>query len=187
MDILQLLIYGAIIFAATPLLGGYMARVFAAERTLLAPLLRPIEASIYRLCGIDREREQHWTGYAIAVLAFNAVGWLLLYALLRLQHLLPWNPQHLPPMAPDLAFNTAVSFVTNTNWQAYGGETHAQLLQPDGRPDGGEFRLRRHRHGGRDRRDPRLRRPSAARRQLLVDLTRSVLYVLLAALDLSGA
>jgi K+-transporting ATPase ATPase A chain len=122
-DLLQFLIYGAIIFAATPLLGGYMARVFAGERTLLAPLLRPLEASIYRLCGIDSEREQHWTGYASAVLAVNAVGWLLLYALLRLQQLLPWNPQHLPPLAPDLAFNTATSFVTNTNWQAYGGET----------------------------------------------------------------
>ena len=122
-DLLQILIYLALVVAATPLLGGYMARVFAGERTLLSPVLLPLERAIYRTCGIDPGKDQHWTRYALALLAVNAVGWLLLYAILRLQHLLPWNPQGLPPMAPDLAFNTAVSFVTNTNWQAYGGET----------------------------------------------------------------
>ena len=122
-DLLQILIYFAIIVACTPLLGGYMARVFAGERTLLSPVLIPLERAIYGACGIDAGKEQHWTRYALALLATNAVGWVILYAILRLQHLLPWNPQDMPPMAPDLAFNTAVSFVTNTNWQAYGGET----------------------------------------------------------------
>ena len=122
-DLLQILIYFAIIVACTPLLGGYMARVFAGERTLLSPVLIPLERAIYGACGIDPGKEQHWTRYALALLATNAVGWVILYAILRLQHLLPWNPQDMPPMAPDLAFNTAVSFVTNTNWQAYGGET----------------------------------------------------------------
>ncbi len=122
-DLLQVLIYFAIILAGTPLIGGYMARVFKGERTLLSPVLAPVERAIYGLCGIDPEREQHWSRYALAVLALNAVGWLLLYAILRLQDLLPWNPERLPPMPPYLAFNAAVSFVTNTDWQAYGGET----------------------------------------------------------------
>ena len=122
-DLLQVLIYFAIILAGTPLIGGYMARVFAGERTLLSPVMAPVERAVYGLCGIDPEREQHWTRYALAVLALNAVGWLLLYAILRLQQLLPWNPERLPPMPPHLAFNAAVSFVTNTDWQAYGGET----------------------------------------------------------------
>jgi potassium-transporting ATPase potassium-binding subunit len=122
-DLLQILIYFAIILACTLLLGGYMARVFAGERTLLSPVLMPLERTIYRACGIAPRKNQHWTHYALAMLATNVVGWVILYAILRLQHLLPWNPQGMPPMAPDLAFNTAVSFVTNTNWQAYGGET----------------------------------------------------------------
>jgi K+-transporting ATPase ATPase A chain len=122
-DLLQFAVYGVILLACTPLLGAYMFRVFGGERTLLSPVLAPVERGIYRLCGIDPERDQHWTRYAFAMLAFNVVGWLLLYAILRLQHLLPLNPQKLPPMTPDLAFNTAVSFVTNTNWQSYGGES----------------------------------------------------------------
>jgi K+-transporting ATPase ATPase A chain len=127
-DLIQILIFLAIVLAATPLLGGYMARVFAGERTLLSPVLAPLERGFYGVCGIDPGKGQHWTRYAQAVLACNATGWLLLYAILRLQHLLPWNPQALPPMAPHIAFNTAVSFVTNTNWQAYGGETTLSYL-----------------------------------------------------------
>jgi potassium-transporting ATPase potassium-binding subunit len=122
-DLLQILIYFAIIIACTPLLGGYMARVFAGERTLLSPMLVPLERAIYAACGVDPGKQQHWTHYTLAMLATNAVGWLILYAILRLQHLLPWNPEGMPAVPPDLAFNTAVSFVTNTNWQAYGGET----------------------------------------------------------------
>jgi K+-transporting ATPase ATPase A chain len=122
-DLLQILIYFALILAGTALLGGYMARVFAGERTLLSPVLVPLERAIYGACGIDPGRDQHWTHYTLALLATNAVGWMLLYAILRFQHVLPWNPEGMPPMSADLAFNTAVSFVTNTNWQAYGGET----------------------------------------------------------------
>jgi len=122
-DLLQALIYLAIIVACTPLLGGYMARVFAGERTMLSPALVPLERAIYAACGVDPGKQQHWTHYTLAMLATNAVGWVILYAVLRLQHLLPWNPEGMPAVPPDLAFNTAVSFVTNTNWQAYGGET----------------------------------------------------------------
>jgi K+-transporting ATPase ATPase A chain len=127
-DLLQILIYLAIILACTPLLGGYMARVFAGERTLLSPMIVPLERAIYGACGIDPGKEQHWTHYTLAMLATNAIGWVILYAILRLQHLLPWNPEGMPPMSPALAFNTAVSFVTNTNWQAYGGETTLSYL-----------------------------------------------------------
>jgi potassium-transporting ATPase potassium-binding subunit len=122
-DLLQILIYFALILAGTPLVGGYVARVFAGERTLLSPVLLPLERAIYGACGIDLGRDQHWTHYALALLAVNAVGWMILYAILRFQHVLPWNPAGMLPMSADLAFNTAVSFVTNTNWQAYGGET----------------------------------------------------------------
>jgi potassium-transporting ATPase potassium-binding subunit len=122
-DLLQILIYFAVIIACTPLLGGYMARVFAGERTLLSSALAPLERAIYAACGVDPGKQQHWTQYTLAMLATNAVGWVILYAILRLQHLLPWNPEGMPAVSADLAFNTAVSFVTNTNWQAYGGET----------------------------------------------------------------
>ena len=123
-DILQFVIYGALLLLLAWPLGTYMARVFSGERTWLTPSLAPIERLLYRGCGVGATPGgQHWTAYAKAVLIFNLVGWLVLYAVLRLQGLLPWNPQGFGPMSPDLAFNTAVSFVTNTNWQAYGGET----------------------------------------------------------------
>ena len=122
-DILQFLLYGATLVALAWPLGAYMARVFEGERTLLSPLLTPIERGIYALAGRHATKDQHWTRYALAVLVFNFAGWLFLYAVLRLQHLLPWNPEGLTPMPPDLAFNTTMSFVTNTNWQAYAGET----------------------------------------------------------------
>ncbi|MGE0741885.1 MAG: potassium-transporting ATPase subunit KdpA [Hyphomonadaceae bacterium] len=104
-------------------LGGYMARLFAGERVLLTPLLRPIENAFYWLGGVKADQEQSWKGYALAMLAFNAAGFVLLYVILRLQHVLPFNPQGFAPMSDHLAFNTAISFVTNTNWQSYGGET----------------------------------------------------------------
>ncbi len=122
-DLLQIAFFVILIVALTPVLGTYMYRVFAGERTALAPLLLPVERLVYRLCGIDPEAGQHWTRYAGALLAVNFVGWALLYLILRLQDLLPWNPQGFGPMSPDLAFNTAISFVTNTNWQSYGGES----------------------------------------------------------------
>jgi len=104
-------------------LGGYMARLFSGERLLLTPMLRPVENAIYWLGGVKAGEEQSWKGYALAMLAFNAAGFALLYAILRLQHVLPINPQSFGAVSDHLAFNTAVSFVTNTNWQSYGGET----------------------------------------------------------------
>ncbi|MCV9935102.1 potassium-transporting ATPase subunit KdpA [Boseaceae bacterium BT-24-1] len=109
-------------------LGIYMARVWAGERTPLDLLLKPVETGFYAALGVDRNKGQNWLGYAGAVLAFSAAGFVLLYALLRLQGLLPLNPQGFDGLSPHLAFNTAVSFVTNTNWQSYGGETTMSSL-----------------------------------------------------------
>jgi potassium-transporting ATPase potassium-binding subunit len=126
--ILQILFYLGLLMVVTPLLGGYMARVFEGERTLLSPVLAPVERGLYRMAGIAPVQEQHWTGYTAALLAFNLLGLLLLYLILRIQTWLPLNPAELGPLSPDLAFNTAVSFTTNTNWQAYGGETTLSYL-----------------------------------------------------------
>jgi K+-transporting ATPase ATPase A chain len=120
---LQIAIYFAILTALVAPLGSYMSRVFEGERTFLSPVLRPVEVSIYRIGGIDESREQHWLGYTIAMLVFNAVGFILLYAILRLQGFLPLNPGGMAAVPSDLAFNTAVSFTSNTNWQNYGGES----------------------------------------------------------------
>ncbi|EWY42438.1 ATPase [Skermanella stibiiresistens SB22] len=120
--LLQIALYLVILTALTPVLGGYMARVFGAGPAPLDRVLGPVERGLYRLCGVDPAREQHWTHYAASLLAFNLLGLLALYGLLRLQHGLPLNPADMSAVAPDLAFNTAVSFTTNTNWQAYSGE-----------------------------------------------------------------
>ena len=112
----------AVLLVIRPL-GRYMARVFEGERTFLSPVIRPVEAGFYKLSGVDPNREQGWLAYTLAMLAFSLAGFVLLYAMLRLQAYLPLNPQGFAGVAPDLAFNTAVSFVTNTNWQNYGGET----------------------------------------------------------------
>jgi K+-transporting ATPase ATPase A chain len=125
---LQIAIYFAVLTALVVPLGRYMARVFEGERTLLSPVLRPVEAVIYRVGDVDETREQHWLTYTVAMLLFNAAGFLVLYALLRLQSLLPLNPADMSPVAEDLAFNTAVSFTTNTNWQNYGGESTLSYL-----------------------------------------------------------
>lgn len=104
-------------------LGLFMAQVFAGERNVLTPMLAPVERGFYFTAGVDPEAEQGWFAYALSMLAFSMAGFAALYAILRLQFYLPLNPQGLAGMSPDLAFNTAVSFVTNTNWQSYGGET----------------------------------------------------------------
>jgi len=109
-------------------LGLYMARVFNDERTFLDPVLRPLERFIYRVCGIHPATEMTWYEYAIAMLLFSAAGMILLYGFERLQQFLPFNPQAMGAVAPDLAFNTAASFTTNTNWQAYGGESTMSYL-----------------------------------------------------------
>ena len=119
---IQILLYCAIIVALTPALGAYMTRVFNGERTWLSPVLRPVEAAIYWTAGVDEKREQHWLTYTFGMLLFHAGGALLVYLILRLQGSLPFNPAGMGPVAPDLSFNTAISFITNTNWQNYGGE-----------------------------------------------------------------
>ena len=120
---IQILLYCAAVGAIVLPLGGYMTRVFSGERTLLSPLLRPIETALYRVAGVHERREQHWLTYTIAMLLFNAAGLVLLYAILRLQHLLPLNPAGMGPVGEELSLNTAASFVSNTNWQNYGGES----------------------------------------------------------------
>jgi K+-transporting ATPase ATPase A chain len=122
-DILQFILYAALVTGLAWPLGLYLARVYEGGRTWLSPVLAPVERGFFAIAGIRPEQGQHWTRYALSVLAFSLGSWTLLYAILRLQHLLPFNPQALGPLSPDLAFNTAVSFTTNTNWQAYGGET----------------------------------------------------------------
>ena len=120
---LQILFFLLAIFLVTPVLGGFMSRVFTRQRTWLDPVLRPVERLVYRLTGVDETREMRWTEYAVALLLFSVVSMLVLYAMQRLQSALPWNPQGFAGVAPDLAFNTAASFTTNTNWQAYSGES----------------------------------------------------------------
>jgi potassium-transporting ATPase potassium-binding subunit len=117
----------AIIVCVKPL-GLYMARLFEGERTVLSPVLGPVERGIYRLCGIKPDEEQHWTSYAIAMLVFSIAGFVSLYLIQRLQAVLPFNPQGLAAVTPDLSFNTSISFVTNTNWQSYVGETTMSYL-----------------------------------------------------------
>jgi K+-transporting ATPase ATPase A chain len=119
----KIAVYLALISALTPLLGGYMKRVFAGERTLLDPILRPIERGIYRICGVDAAKDQGWMEWTIVMLAVNAVSLVVLYGMQRLQKWLPFNPNGFGPVAPDSSWNTAVSFTTNTNWQGYSGET----------------------------------------------------------------
>jgi potassium-transporting ATPase potassium-binding subunit len=122
--ILQIALYLAVLLAITKPMGVYMVKVFGGERTFLSPVLRPVERLIYRLTGVDPAREQRWTGYAAGMVLFNMFGVLFVYAFERLQQFLPLNPQGLGPVDPrDLAWNTAVSFATNTNWQFYSGET----------------------------------------------------------------
>jgi potassium-transporting ATPase potassium-binding subunit len=126
---IQIILYCAIIVAIVPVLGGYMTRVFNGERTFLSPALRPVEVALYAAGGVDERREQHWLTYTVAMLLFHVGGFLILYFLLRLQAVIPlWNPAEQSGVAPELSFNTAVSFITNTNWQNYGGESTLSYL-----------------------------------------------------------
>ncbi|MCF6124017.1 potassium-transporting ATPase subunit KdpA [Mesorhizobium sp. M7A.F.Ca.CA.001.07.2.1] len=130
---IQILVYCGIVVLLVKPLGGYMHRVFNGDRTLLSPVLRPLERGLYRICGTSEREEQHWTTYAVALLLFNLAGFLVLYALQRLQGSLPYNPAGMTAVEPGLAFNTAASFMTNTNWQNYGGEsTMSYLVQMAG-------------------------------------------------------
>ncbi|KAA1180246.1 potassium-transporting ATPase subunit KdpA [Rhizobium tropici] len=130
---LQILIYIGILLLLIKPLGGYMTRVFTGERTFLSFVLRPVERGLYRLAGTNEREEQHWTTYSVSMLLFSLAGFLVLYALQRLQGGLPYNPAGMTAVGPELSFNTATSFVTNTNWQNYGGEsTMSYLVQMAG-------------------------------------------------------
>jgi potassium-transporting ATPase potassium-binding subunit len=125
---IQIAIYFVVLTALVVPLGRFMAQVFEGERTFLTPVLKPVETGLYRLAGVEETREQHWITYTLAMLLFNAAGFVLVYALQRLQNILPLNPAGMPAVPADLSFNTAVSFVTNTNWQNYGGESTMSYL-----------------------------------------------------------
>ena len=127
-DLLLLIAFALAILLITPVLGSYIARVMAGERTFLSPILRPIERGVYRVAGIDETVEQGWRGYALSVLLMALVAIVVGYVVLRLQDVLPLNPSGAAAQTPDLAFNTSVSFETNTNWQNYSGETGASYL-----------------------------------------------------------
>src|ERR1700709_55737 len=115
---IQILLYCAIVVALVKPLGLYMPRGCNGERTFLSPILRPVEAGLYWMGGVDEKREQHWLTYAVAMLFFNLGGFLIVYVVMRLQDVLPFNPAGQSAVSPDLSFNTAVSFAANTNWQA---------------------------------------------------------------------
>jgi potassium-transporting ATPase potassium-binding subunit len=125
---IQIILYCAIIVALAKPLGWYMTRVFNGERTFLSPILRPVEAGLYWIGGVDEKREQHWLTYTVAMLLFHVGGFLIIYAVMRLQAVLPFNSAEQSAVAEDLSFNTAISFITNTNWQNYGGESTLSYL-----------------------------------------------------------
>ena len=125
---IQIAIYFVVLTALVVPLGRFMARVFEGERTFLSPVLQPVEAVLYRLAGVDQKREQHWITYTVAMLFFNAAGFLVVYGLQRFQAMLPFNPADQSAVPADLSFNTAVSFASNTNWQNYGGESTLSYL-----------------------------------------------------------
>jgi K+-transporting ATPase ATPase A chain len=125
---LQFIVYFFVLLILVKPLGLYMARIYQGERTFLSIILAPVERFFYHLAGVKSDAEMGWKTYAGALLLFNLIGLAFLYMLLRIQHLLPINPQNLGSISPDLAFNTAVSFTTNTNWQSYGGETTLSYL-----------------------------------------------------------
>lgn len=127
-DVLLIVAFLALVLVPAPFLGRFYYKVMEGQRTFLSPLFLPVERAIYRACGIHPEDEQDWKSYTLALLAFNLAGLVLLFAILLLQGGLPLNPQHLPGLEWTLAFNTAVSFVTNTNWQAYSGEASLSYL-----------------------------------------------------------
>jgi potassium-transporting ATPase potassium-binding subunit len=125
---IQIALYSVVIIALTKPVGFYLTRVFSGERTFLSPILRPVERAIYAVCGVNESEEQHWVTYAIAMAFFSAAGFVVLYAIQRLQGVLPFNPQGQSAVEQSLAFNTSVSFITNTNWQSYVPETTMSYL-----------------------------------------------------------
>jgi K+-transporting ATPase ATPase A chain len=125
---IQIIIFCAIVTALVKPLGWYMTRVFNGERTFLSPILRPVEAGLYWISGVDDRREQHWLTYTVSMILFHVGGFLIIYGVMRLQAMLPFNPAGQSAVSEDLSFNTAISFLTNTNWQNYGGESTVSYL-----------------------------------------------------------
>src|ERR1700719_85755 len=119
----QFAFFGVLVAISTPLLGNYMFKVYRGGKAPGDRFFLPVENAMYRLCGIDPDGEQRWNIYALSLLAFSLAGVLLSYLFLRIQGHLPFNPDHMKGVTPALSFNTAISFLTNTNWQAYGGES----------------------------------------------------------------
>ncbi len=126
--VLGILVFAAVLIAIAKPVGLYLYAVYDQRRTFLDPVMRPVERGIYRLAGVREEKEMSWLEYFLAILAFNLVGFIVLYGFLRIQGALPLNPAHFKDLGPHLSFNTAVSFMTNTNWQAYGGESTMSYL-----------------------------------------------------------
>src|SRR4051794_11385403 len=131
---IQILLFCAIVVALVKPLGWYMTRVFNGESTFLSPVLRPVERGLYWVGGVDERREQHWLTYTVAMLLFHVGGFLIIYGLMRLQALLPFNPAEQSAVAEGLSFNTAISFFPNTKWQNYGGEKTPSHFGQNARP-----------------------------------------------------
>jgi K+-transporting ATPase ATPase A chain len=127
-DLLQLVLYLVVLLLLALPLGLFMAKVFSGERTILDPVFKPVENLVYRVCRINPAREMGWKEYAVAVLVFNLLGLIVVFLMELLQGVLPFNPQKIGAVDPYVALNTAISFATNTNWQAYGGETTMSYL-----------------------------------------------------------
>src|SRR5258705_3164798 len=144
--LLQIGIYLVVLLAVAKPLGGYMARVYEGQPTFLDRLLRPVERAIYRACGVEPAEGMTWKTYAIAMLLFNALGVLVVYALQRLHGVLPLNPQQLGAVTPDSSFNTAASFATNTKLAGVRRRVDDELPDPDARAERPELRLGRRRH-----------------------------------------
>ena len=179
-DIITALIFFTLLIASSILLGKYMARVFSGERTFMTPIVRPVERIIYRICGIDESEEMSWKTYAWGFIAFNVIGIALVMLIQMIQGWLPLNPQKFPGVKWDLAFNTAVSFVTNTNWQAYGGEsTMSYLTQMAGLTVQNFVSAGIGMAAGLALIRGFIRKETDSVGNIWVDMTRSVLYVLL--------
>ena len=177
----QIAVFLAVLVAIVPLLGGYMARVFTGERVFLSPALGPVERLLYRVLRVDVTRGQDWKAYARSLLVFSGLFWLALYLILRTQTIHPWNPQGFHSGTWDVTFNTTSSFVTNTNWQFYGGETTMTYFSQMAGLAVQNFVSAARRHRRRDRPDPRHRRPAAVAAWATSGRTWSavLLYVLL--------
>ena len=142
----QIALFSAIVIAITRPFGGYMTRVFTGERTILSPVLRPVERAVYWCCGVDEKEEQHWLTYAVAMLLFSVVGFVTLYALQRLQGYLPFNPQGQSAVEQSLALQYLGQLRHQHQLAVLRARDHDELSRPDGRADGAQFRLGGDRH-----------------------------------------